>query len=384
MATVPQQEVRVTVGVDTHEDVHVAVALDQLGRWLGELSIATNRGGFARLVAWASGYGVIDRIGIEGTGSWGAGLSRWLRAEGLVTVEVDRPDRKTRRHGKSDTLDAEAAARAVLSGTATAVPKTADGPVEMIRVLRLTRRSAVKNRTMTANQISAVTTTAPDDLREQLRGLSIPKRVALAAKYRIAHEPSTVSEATRFALRELARRYQQLTEQIQRLDAQLDRLVAATAPALVAKHGIGTHTAAALLVSAGDNPERLVHEGSFAHLTGAAPLDASSGKQQRHRLNRGGDRDANAALYQIALTRSSRDEGTKLYLKRRIAEGKTKKEAFRCLKRYVAREVHRPSSKPPLCRSSLTHRSIQKVWFAPATLESHPATILTSCERTTS
>ncbi len=223
MATVPQQEVRVTLGVDTHEDVHVAVALDQLGRYLGGLSVPTHRGGFARLIAWASQLGVVDKIGVEGTGSWGAGLARWLRAEGLVVVEVDRPDRKTRRRGKSDPIDAEAAARAVLSGKATAVPKTGDGPVEMIRVLRLTRRSAVKNRTMTANQLSAVVTTAPDALREQLRGLSIRKRVALAAKFRTGEQPDTVLEVTRYALRELARRYQHLTEQIARLDAQLDR-----------------------------------------------------------------------------------------------------------------------------------------------------------------
>jgi len=341
MATEPHDEIRVTVGLDTHEDVHVAVALDQLGRCLGELAIPTNTGGFARLVDWASELGVIDKIGVEGTGSYGAGLSRWLRAEGLVVVEVDRPDRKTRRHGKSDTIDAEAAARAVLSGKATAVPKSGDGPVEMIRILRLSRRSAVKNRTMTANQISALITTAPHELRDQMRGLTTRRRVAVAAKFRPGEQPDTVADATRYALRELARRHQHLSEQIDRLDTQLDRLVAATAPDLVAKKGVGTHTAAALLVTAGDNPQRLAREGSFAHLTGSAPLDASSGKQQRHRLNRGGDRDANAALYQIALTRLACDEDTKLYVKRRIAEGKTKKEAFRCLKRYIAREVHK-------------------------------------------
>ena len=353
MTTVPHDEVRVTVGVDTHEDVHVAVAVDQLGRWLAETSIATNTGGFARLVGWASEFGVIDRFGVEGTGSWGAGLARWLRAEGLVVVEVDRPKRKHRRHGKSDAIDAEAAARAVLSGEATAVPKTGDGPVEMIRVLRLTRRSAVRNRTMAANQINALVITAPDALSQDLRPMSTRRRVAVAAKFRTGDEPTTVLDATRYALRELARRYQHLTEQITRLDTQLDRLVAETAPELVAKVGVGTHTAAALLVTAGDNPERLVREGSFAHLTGTAPLDASSGKQQRHRLNRGGDRDANCALYQIALTRSSVDEDTKLYLKRRIAAGKTKKEAFRCLKRYIAREVHQILVRTPALQVAL-------------------------------
>jgi transposase len=241
MATVPQDEVRVTVGVDTHEDVHVGVALDQLGRWLGEIAIPTTRRGYAGLLEWASAFGVIDAFGVEGTGSSGAGLSRWLRAEGVVVIEVDRPDRKTRRHGKSDTIDAEAAARSVLSGRSRAVPKTADGPVEMIRILRLTRRSAVKNRTMAANQVNALITTAPEALRDQLRGLSTRRRVAVAAKYRTVEQPTDVADVTRYALRELARRYQHLSEQIDRLDAQLDRLVAETAPELVAKKGVGTH-----------------------------------------------------------------------------------------------------------------------------------------------
>ncbi len=206
---------------------------------------------------------------------------------------------------------------------------------------------------MTANQINALVITAPDALSQDLRPMSTRRRVAVAAKFRTGDEPTTVLDATRYALRELARRYQHLTEQITRLDTQLDRLVAETAPELVAKVGVGTHTAAALLVTAGDNPERLVREGSFAHLTGTAPLDASSGKQQRHRLNRGGDRDANCALYQIALTRSSVDEDTKLYLKRRIAAGKTKKEAFRCLKRYIAREVHQILVRTPALQVAL-------------------------------
>ena len=350
MTTVPHQEVRVTLGVDTHEEVHVAVALDQLGRHLGELPVSTDPAGFARLIDWASAYGVIDKIGVEGTGSYGAGLSRWLRSQGLVVVEVDRPDRKTRRHGKSDTIDAEAAARSVQSGRASAVPKTADGPVEMIRVLRLTRRSAVKHRTTVINQMAALVTTAPDELRAQLRGLNSTKLVTVAAKFRTGETPDSVLQATRYGLRELARRHERLSEQIARLDAQLDRLVADTAPDLLARPGVGIHTAAALLVTAGDNPERLAKEGSFAHLTGAAPLDASSGKQQRHRLNRGGDREANAALYQIALTRLATDEDTKLYMKRRIAEGKTKKEVFRCLKRYIAREIHKNLAANPLLR----------------------------------
>jgi transposase len=277
MDTMPNDEVRVTLGVDTHLEIHCAVALDQLGRRLGELEVPTTRSGYGRLVDWASCYGTIDKIGVEGTGSYGAGLARWLRAEGLIVIEVDRPDRKTRRReGKSDPIDAEAAARAVQSGKACGTPKAADGPVEMIRVLRVARRSAVKNRTMAANQLSALVLTSPDELRDRLRGLSIQRLVAIAAAFRPGEQPETATAATKYALRELARRYQQLTEQIARLDAQLDRLVDEIAPELVAKHGVGTQTAAALLVCAGDNPERLVDEGSFAHLTGTPHLASSN------------------------------------------------------------------------------------------------------------
>lgn len=340
MTTMPNDEVRVTLGVDTHLDTHTAVALDQLGRVLGDLEIATTRAGYARLIDWASCYGVIDAIGIEGTGSYGAGLARWVRTEGLVVVEVERPDRQTRhREGKSDPIDAEAAARNVQAGKRCGTPKSADGPVEMIRVLRVARRSAVKNRTMTTNQLSALVTTAPDELRDQLRGLSTSKLVATASRFRPGEQPDTVVAATRYALRELARRHQDLTGQIARLDRQLDRLVGETAPDLVAKHGVGTHTAASLLVCAGDNPDRLEAEGSFAHLTGSAPLDASSGRQLRHRLNTGGNRDANSALHRIVITRMATHDDTKLYVKRRTAEGKTKREIIRCLKRYLARDI---------------------------------------------
>jgi transposase len=242
----------------------------------------------------------------------------------------------------------------VLAGTATAQPKDTDGEVEMIRTLRVTRRSAVKARAQVVNQLKNLLITAPEGLRSELRGLSTAKLVAKVSRFRPGANPSDVQAATKFALRSVARRHQRLSEEISELDEQLDRLVAEAAPELVAMEGVGTDTAASLLIAAGDNPERLKSEAAFAHLCGVAPIPASSGKSVRHRLNRHGNRDANRALYYvIALCRMSREERTRAYVAKRTTEGKTKKEIIRCLKRYIAREVYRilasaSLSKPPI------------------------------------
>lgn len=335
-------EVRVTVGVDTHADLHVAVAVDHLGRRLGAIEIPTTTAGYEQLVDWASHFGVIEQFGIEGTSSYGAGLCRWLRTQGLVVVEVDRPDRKTRRFkGKSDTVDAEAAARTVLAGEGRGTPKSQDGPVEQIRVLRVAKRSARKNRTMAANQLRALVTTAPQALRDELRDLTTVELVETAAAFRFHDDPDTIVHTTKYTMRELARRIRQLDEQLDRITGLLEELVTTTAPKLVAKFGVGEDTAGQLLVTAGDNPDRLSDEGSFAHLCGTAPLPASSGEQTRHRLNQGGDRQANAALHRIAIVRLCHEERTQKYVARRQREGKTKREAIRCVKRYIARDVYK-------------------------------------------
>jgi transposase len=293
LPTLPDPAALVTLGVDTHAGSHVAAALDQAGRPLGTRTISTTPGGYAALLGWARRFGTVDRIGVEGTGSYGAGLARWLRAHGQLVIEVDRPDRAARRRqGKADGLDAHAAARAVQAGTATGQPKAGDGTVEMIRSLRLARRSAVKARTQAANQLKALLVTAPDGLRAQLRHLSPAELVTTAARLRAATKPATPTEAAKLALRSIARRWLLLTQEITALDTQLDRLVAMAALALVAVKGVGTETAAVLLVAAGDNPERLRSEAAFAHLCGVAPIPASSGKTTRHRLNRGGNREA--------------------------------------------------------------------------------------------
>lgn len=339
MATMPQRGGLVTVGVDTHRDVHVGAVVDDLGRILGTVMISTDHRGFRELERFASGFGTIAKVGVEGTGAYGAELARWLRVRGHEVIEVDRPDRKLRRsQGKSDPIDACSAARQVLSGQAAGVPKTRDGEVEMIRVLRVARRSAVRSRTQAMNQLHNLVLTAPESLRRSLRDLSASDLVARASSYRVGCVSGTIS-ATKLAMRELARRHLFLGEQVARLDRELTRLIGQIAPALMKLKGVGIQVAGALLVTAGDNPERLRSESSFAHLCGVAPLPASSGATTRHRLNRGGDRAANNALWTIVMVRMSCDERTRAYVARRTAEGKSKREIIRCLKRYVVREV---------------------------------------------
>jgi transposase len=342
----PETGVAVILGVDTHLNFHTAVAVDHLGRRLGESSVPTTAKGYERLLSWAEGFGPVRCAGVEGTSSYGAGLARHLRANGIEVLEVERPKRRRRSSRrnlqKSDSSDAEAAARAVLAGEASGVPKSGDGTVEMIRALRAARRSAVKARTQAANQLQGLRVTAPEQLRRRLRGLSTKELVSVAARFRLGEDgPGNVTTATKLALRSVARRYETLSREIAELEAHLDRLVAQAAPELVSLPGIGTDNAAALLIVAGDNPERLRSEASFASLCGVSPIEASSGKVVRHRLNRGGNREANRALYMICLARMRRDRRTQEYVARRTAEGKSKREIIRCLKRYVAREVYR-------------------------------------------
>jgi len=340
MTSVTDERRLVIGGVDTHKDVHVAAAISEVGRVLGTAEFPTTTSGHRRLVAWLRHHGEIAKVGVEGTGSYGAGLARFLAAGDVEVVEVDRPNRQLRRRrGKSDPVDAEAAARAALSGDATGEPKSRCGRVEMIRALRIARRSAIKARTQAANQLHALVGAAPDELRVKLRTLRLDALVARAARFRPGDIDTPIA-ATKLALASLARRFLELSAEVARLDAHLGRLVEQTAPRLVARFGVGTDTAGALLVAAGDNPERLRNERSFAALCGASPVDASSGHQRRHRLNRGGDRQANEALWRIVMVRLAWDPTTRHYFEQRRKDGKTKKETIRCLKRYVAREIY--------------------------------------------
>jgi transposase len=332
----------VTGGVDTHLDVHVAAALDDIGGLLGVDSFEASAAGNDKLLCWLRSFGPVARVGVEGTGSYGAGLARFLRAATVDVVEVDRPNRQTRRRtGKSDPADAIEAARAALSGRAQGAGKTRDGNAEAIRALVVAKRSARSTKIKSLNQIRHLGFTAPDELRERLRGVSRQHLAGKAAALRPRPGGDPVAFATKTALRALGRRVLALDAEMEQLDELLVDLVTTTAPALVAVHGVGVDTAAALLVTAGDNPQRLRSEAAWAHLCGVAPIQASSGKVTRYRLNRGGDRQANAALWRIVITRMSADPRTRAYVTRRLAEGRSKGEIIRVLKRYVAREVYR-------------------------------------------
>jgi transposase len=277
---------------------------------------------------------------VEGTNSYGAGLTRTLTAAGVAVVEVVRPNRQKRRlHGKSDPLDAENAARAVLAGEAVATPRSGDDAVEMLRVLRVARSTAMRARTQAINALRSLIVTAPDELRDQLRRLPTTELIEIAMRFR--RGANDLHATTKYALRSLARRYRHLDEEITELDTTIAELTTQAAPELVAVFGVGTETASTLVVTAGTNPNRLKSEASFAMLCGVAPLPASSGQTNRYRLNRSGDRQANAALHRIALVRLRWHEPTQHYVQRRLNEGKTKREIIRCLKRYIAREIYK-------------------------------------------
>ena len=333
---------RITVGVDTHADVHVAVALDQLGVRLGHVKVPTTRVGYGELERWATDFGPVDRFGVEGTGSYGAELSRLLRRHGHRVIEVNRPDRATRRRlGKSDTIDAEAAARAVLAGVAKATPKDADGNAEMLRMLKIAKDSAVKARTQAVNQIRAILVTAPGQLRESLAGLSLTKLLNQCTAFEPAALLTTPLAAAQHTLQVLAQRTLNLIAEDRSLTKHIKQLATRTAPALMAVHGVGPDSAATILLAAGDNPHRMHSEAAFAALCGVSPIPASSGKTDRVRLNRGGNRQANASLHRIAVVRLRWHEPTQKYMARRLTEGKPKTEIMRCLKRYIARDIYK-------------------------------------------
>lgn len=330
----------IVLGVDTHKDAHVAAVVTAGGMLLGSNGFPTTATGYQQLLAWASSFGQLRRAGVEGTGSYGAALTRFLLVQEVQVFDVNQPDKATRRRrGKTDALDAEAAAHAVLNRRATAIAKTGDGPAEMLRMFKLAKNSALKARTQAINQLKAVLVNADPAVRDSMTGLG-PKTLIRRCAELGPRPPVDTASATAHTLHLLACRIQQLTAQIDDLQQCLQTVITAHQPQLLDRVGIGPDNAATLMITVGDNPERLHSEASFAALCGSSPVEASSGKTNRHRVNRGGDRQANAALYRIVLSRLHVDPATRAYRDRRIAEGKTKREIIRCLKRYVAREVY--------------------------------------------
>jgi len=330
----------ITGGAGTHADTHVAAALDGIGGLLGVSEFPATPAGYGQLTGWLQGFGTVGLVGIEGTGSYGAGLARHAAAAGIRVAGVDRADRQERRRqGKSDPFDAVSAARAAQSGRAAGLPKGRDGAVEAIRALMVAKRSARHERTQAINQARALLLTGPDDLRARFAGHTAAALAEAIAALR-PRPGDAAGYAIRVALRELGRRAGFLDGQIERLDDLIVPLVTATAPGLLSLYGVGPDTAAMLLVAAGDHPGRLRSEAAWAHMCGVAPIPASSGKVRRHRLNPGGNREANHALWRIVITRMSAHPATRAYVERRAREGLPEKEIIRCLKRYVAREVY--------------------------------------------
>ncbi|HHG0498777.1 TPA: IS110 family transposase [Klebsiella pneumoniae] len=328
-------------GVDTHKDLHVAAVVDENNRVLGSDFFATTRQGYRQMLTWMAYFGTVARIGVECTGSYGAGLLRHLQNAGITVLEVTAPDKmERRRRGKSDTIDAESAAHAAFSLIRTVTPKTRSGMIEALRVLKVCRKTAVAARRIALQMIQMNIVSSPDELRDQLRNLTRMQLIRTLAAWRpdvTAYR--NVQDAYRIALKSLARRYLELHDEIADLDIMIASIVDELAPELIKRNAIGYESASQLLITAGDNPQRLQSEPGFAALCGVSPVPVSSGKTNRHRLNRGGDRAANSALHIIAIGRLRTDTKTQEYVAKRVAEGHSKMEALRCLKRYIAREV---------------------------------------------
>lgn len=330
----------VILGVDTHLDTHVGAVISDTGKFLGTLAVTTDSAGYLKLLNWAKSLGRLRRAGIEGTGTYGAGLARVLREHEIDVLEVNRPDRANRRRqGKSDPTDAESAARAVLSGSAIAIPKTQCGAAEAMRAVSVARRSAVKAKTQAINQIRALLICAPQAIRERLWKAKPSECIEGCARLR-SLGTTTLLRTLTTTLRMLAKRWLVLSQELEKLDAILESLTSQHAKRLRKQFGVGPQTAAVLIAVAGDNPERVKNEAALAALCGASPLQASSGKTIRHRLNRGGDRSANNALWTIAMVRMRSDPRTRAYVQKRTAEGMSNKEIHRCLKRYIVRALY--------------------------------------------
>lgn len=329
-------------GVDTHKDLHVAAVVDQHDHVLGTHCFPATRQGYRQMLQWMQSFGVLRQVGVESTGTYGAGLLRHLQAAGVEVLEVTTPDKHDRRRrGKDDDLDAQNAAHAAFAGRRVVTPKTRDGMIESLRVLKACRKTAVAARKVALQMIQNTIVCAPEELRDALRNLTRMQLVRTLAAWRPdLSDYRNVTSAYRIALKSLGRRYLELHDEIADLDAMIGAIVEELAPSLVARNSIGPESAAQLLLTAGDNVDRIRSESSFAALCGVSPVPASSGKVTRHRLNRGGDRAANSALHVIAIGRLRTEPRTKAYVARKVAEGHSKLEALRCLKRYIAREVY--------------------------------------------
>ena len=348
MATTTADNIQIIGGVDTHQDLHTAAVVSHDGTVLGTESFSTTRAGYRATLRWFRSHGELLRVGVESTGTYGAGITRHLALSGIPVLEVTGPDPASRRaKGKDDALDAISAAEAARTRRRVQVAKDRSGSVEALRVLRTTRKTAIKCRRAALQQLHNTIVAAPEEVRDQVRNLTRMQRLRTCAAWR----PDTVGYrdpvvATKLSLKSLARRILDINDEIAELDRFIVPLVEELAPSLLELEGVGTENAGAVMVAVGDNPDRLRSEASFAMMCGVCPIPASSGKTQRHRLNRGGNRQANSALHMVVVCRMRTDERTRAYVARRTLEGLSKREIMRCLKRYVAREIYRVLTAP--------------------------------------
>lgn len=336
-----KEHLKVIAGIDTHACTHHVGVITGTGQHLADREFPAAGAGYHDIIDFITGFGPVIAAGVEGTGSYGAELSRVLTSEGIHVVEVTRPNRQARRlQGKSDPLDAYQAAESVLAGRAATTPKSRNGAVESLRVLRAERATAMRARVAVMAQVKAILVTAPETIRAKYRDMTSPALMAALEKTRPSGAPSEPLTSTATVLKRLAIRYRHLHQELALIDAELDTILTLHAPMLRDLQGVGTDVASQLLVTAGDNPERVTTEAKFAALVGVAPIPASSGKTSRHRLSRAGDRQANKAIHRVVLVRMRYDSRTRAYVARRRQEGKSTKEIMRCLKRYVAREIY--------------------------------------------
>jgi transposase len=329
------------IGVDTHKRTHSIAVLDRSGGIQFRSTDTTDPAGLDRLIVAARQHAPGRRLwAIEQTGSYGSTLTVTLGEEGEEVVEIDRPARPARKNGaKDDDLDAVRAAREALGREHLAHPR-ARGSREALRVLVATRRAAVLARVAAVCQLKSLVVSAPVELRESLRGLSTTELIRSCARLHRMARHDDERRGTVLALRSTARRIEFLTEEVEEIASELERLVRATHPELLELPGVGVLVAAQLLVS-WSHPGRLRSEAAFAAMAGASPVPASSGEIIRHRLNRSGDRQLNRALHNIVLSRMRFDPSTRAYVVRRQGEGRSKREIQRCLKRSVARQLFR-------------------------------------------
>jgi len=333
------QRVDHVIGVDTHRDSHTAAVLDTTGGVVADLTVPADAFGYKRVLAFGRMHAPARRAwAIEGTGSFGAGLTTFLLERGEWVVEIDRPARPARRNGaKSDELDAARAATEALAREHLAQPRSR-GEREAIRVLLVTRQGAVVSRTRAIAHLKALLVTAPEQLRGHFRNMTTDDQVVRCSRLRTAPSQAAEHRSTILALRSTARRILALEAEANDLESEIERLVKAAAPRLLDERGVGALSAAQLLCS-WSHPGRLRSEAAFAALAGSAPIPASSGQTVRHRLNRGGDRQLNRALHTIVLSRLAHDDETKAYAAKRRAQGRTPREIKRCLKRHLARRL---------------------------------------------